>query len=207
VTLLNEASNTSKFPAKFRTGLAANLPSAPDGPGDAYFATDTQHLYVSNLAGDTWSFNYDLSGLANANVRAKVTKSAVQSITANTWTAVSFNQEEYDTNAMHDTVTNNDRLTCQTGLAGVYRVTFNARWGASFNASHRARISYYPAATVIAEQSSWEPSGGGANPACCLTVDITLAVAEYVIAEVRQESAGAVNLSNSNTSFSIQKIG
>jgi hypothetical protein len=37
---------------------------------------------------------------------------------------LSFNSEIYDTDAYHDTVTNNSRITIPTGLGGKYLVTF-----------------------------------------------------------------------------------
>lgn len=67
--------------------------------------------------------------IANANVTvaklqslpmARVTHNADQSITTNTETTVAFNTETFDTDVIHDTVTNNSRLTCKT--AGVYSI-------------------------------------------------------------------------------------
>ena len=60
----------------------------------------------------------DLEGAAPADIGAKVSHSEAESIATATWTALSANTEEYDTDAMHDTVTNNSRLTCKT--AGKY---------------------------------------------------------------------------------------
>lgn len=52
--------------------------------------------------------------------RAQVYRTTAQAITNTTLTAVAFDNESYDTNGMHDTVTNNSRLTCH--IAGVYLV-------------------------------------------------------------------------------------
>lgn len=44
---------------------------------------------------------------------------SAQSISISTHTAITFNAEEYDTNSIHDNVTNNDRLTVPTGVTKV----------------------------------------------------------------------------------------
>jgi hypothetical protein len=50
-----------------------------------------------------------------------VDSSATQSIPATTITACTLNAEEFDTNAFHDNVTNNSRLTIP--ITGYYRLT------------------------------------------------------------------------------------
>src|SRR4029077_20051578 len=49
---------------------------------------------------------------------ARVFHSANQSITTATETTLAFDSERFDTDTIHDTVTNNSRLTCKH--AGVY---------------------------------------------------------------------------------------
>jgi hypothetical protein len=53
----------------------------------------------------------------------RLTKSADQSVTASTFAAVTWDQEDIDTDGFHDTTSNTSRLTIPTGLGGVYRVT------------------------------------------------------------------------------------
>ena len=55
--------------------------------------------------------------------RCCVTKSVDQSIPVTTWTDLTFDQEQYDTNGMHDNVTNNTRITIQED--GEYRITYH----------------------------------------------------------------------------------
>lgn len=47
---------------------------------------------------------------------------AAQAITSGVWTLLSFNQERFDTDAMHSTVTNPSRFTVPTGGAGLYLI-------------------------------------------------------------------------------------
>jgi hypothetical protein len=51
---------------------------------------------------------------------ARAYHSAVQTVASSTWTALAFNSERFDTDTIHDTATNNSRLTCKT--AGVYLI-------------------------------------------------------------------------------------
>ena len=51
---------------------------------------------------------------------ALLSKSANQSISSSVATAVTFNTESYDTDGLHDTVTNNDRITIPASLNNSY---------------------------------------------------------------------------------------
>ena len=53
-------------------------------------------------------------------IGARVKHSANQNITTGTWTTLSFDSEDFDTDDIHDNVTNNSRLTCKT--AGKYLI-------------------------------------------------------------------------------------
>lgn len=84
-------------------------------------ATLPAFILVEDITGTFWN------GVPVTNTPAcGVTHSANQSITDNTETTVAFDTERFDTNAMHDNVTNNSRITINT--AGVYIVTFTGRF-------------------------------------------------------------------------------
>jgi hypothetical protein len=53
----------------------------------------------------------------------RVTRAAAQSIPDNVITTVAFDEERFDTDGMHNVVTNNSRITINT--AGIYIVGFN----------------------------------------------------------------------------------
>lgn len=52
--LISTLPYAQRFPARVAEGLEANLPAAPEGLGDLYYASDTLKLYTSNSAGDGW---------------------------------------------------------------------------------------------------------------------------------------------------------
>jgi len=64
----------------------------------------------------------NVSFLANPPA-CRVYHNTTQSVGNNAEMSVAFNSETYDTNAMHDPVTNNSRITIQT--AGIYLVTWS----------------------------------------------------------------------------------
>ena len=50
----------------------------------------------------------------------RVYRTNTQSIPNNTWTAISFGLEEFDTDTMHSSITNPERITIRT--AGIYQI-------------------------------------------------------------------------------------
>jgi hypothetical protein len=56
-------------------------------------------------------------------------KSSSQSITASTATAMTFDSENFDTDAFHSTTTNTSRITIPSGKAGYYLFTMLTDWG------------------------------------------------------------------------------
>jgi len=61
--------------------------------------------------------------------RASVYRDSAFSVPNDAWTAIPFNLEHWDTDTMHDTVTNSERLTCKA--AGVYISIGNVSWAAN----------------------------------------------------------------------------
>lgn len=72
-----------------------------------------------------------LTDFASYSVRT-YKSSAGQSLSQNTLTAITFDAEDFDTNSLHDNVTNNSRLTAP--VAGKYKITAHICWqGVSSN--------------------------------------------------------------------------
>jgi hypothetical protein len=68
---------------------------------------------------------------------AKGTRSAVKSIVTATWTLIDFDTETYDSDAIHDLVTNNSRLVVPTGFTGKWQVIVSAHWASNATAAYR----------------------------------------------------------------------
>lgn len=105
-------------------------------------ATANRIVYAtsSNTLGESANLAYDGTDfLLGSGTRARMSgqnrfrylqmlcsvfKSATQGITRNTWTTVTFDSEVFDTDTLHDTSTNNSRITVP--IAGKYFVWANA---------------------------------------------------------------------------------
>lgn len=119
-----------------RGTTAAKPAAAAANEGYLYFDTDLDKLQRSN--GSAWQ---DVEradpagGGAPTYVGMSVRHSANQNITTSTDTALAFDTELFDSNAFHDTVTNNSRGTVPTGKGGKYLVTANVYWDTNTSGS------------------------------------------------------------------------
>lgn len=123
------AAGTEGTPDNQNAGLLqkaafASLPTPTNKAGMCAIATDGKGgnggppaLYRSDGTA-TWVFEANLVSA----VGALVTDASTQSINNNAWTAVNFDTEGFDSDAFHDTVTNNERMTIPTGLGGKYLI-------------------------------------------------------------------------------------
>lgn len=79
-------------------------------------------IVLIGISSTTWK---SLS-LAVVDISCKITKSGPQTIPNNVGTVLTWDSELYDTDTMHDNVTNNERITIKT--AGKYSVTLQSEW-------------------------------------------------------------------------------
>lgn len=139
------------------------------------------------------------------NIGARVYSNANQSIPNLVWTALNFNSERWDTDTIHDTVTNNSRLTCKT--AGVYLIASNVWFVAGGTAAERLARIIINGVTIIAEDGV--PSSNKDELIDTSTI-WNMAVNDYAEAVVYQSSGGNLNIRASSAftpEFMMQRIG
>src|SRR5262245_40483526 len=85
---------------------------------------DVKVTYLSKVK---WYKGLSLGGQTVPAARAY--HSANQSINSGTNTTLNFDSERFDSDTIHDNVTNNSRLTCKT--AGKYLICCNVRWASN----------------------------------------------------------------------------
>lgn len=134
----------------------------------------------------------DLDYLANPPA-CRAYRTTTQSITSGTWTSLALNAERFDTDTMHDNVTNSSRLTIKT--AGLYVVTGNVYWASSAAGNQRLTRLYVNNATEICVASS-PVSAALPQPAQVVSTIYKFAVNDYVELFVYQDSGGALNVQN-----------
>lgn len=122
-------------------------------------------------------------------------------ITTGTDTALTFNQERYDTNAMHSTVSNPSRLTCVT--TGKYNITGNVQWADTMTAANLIKLWIELNGTTIIGASFYAsvPAGAGVNLTQVVSTDYALTATDYVELHVRHnEGADETILCTANYS-------
>jgi len=128
-------------------------------------------------------------------VGTSLTKSAGQSIANATYTAISFDGEDYDTDAFHDNSTNNSRITIPSGKAGKYLVTANI--SLESGAGNFRIINIYKNGSGTGDNTVATVSGFGTI--VVKTVVMNLAVGDYIQAFVYQNSGGSLNANTTAT--------
>lgn len=135
----------------------------------------------------------------------RVYNSANISIPTNDHTALTFDSERYDTDTIHDLVTNPSRLTCKT--AGKYLIISGIRFDGNV-AGYRVNQIRLNGATLIAVLSHSNLDIQGQNMIASTIYD--LAVDDYVEAVIYQNTGGDLNVTatdNSSPEFMMHRIG
>lgn len=120
--------------------------------------------------------------------------SGTQSISNATWTALKFDSEAYDTDGMHSTSTNTNRVTCVT--AGKYLVWGYVTFDANATGNRYAAIKKNGTFYVIEMRPTF---GSGSTTTLHVDLLINLEKGDYVELFARQESGGSLNVHSGNT--------
>lgn len=124
--------------------------------------------------------------------RVRVTRASgtgAQGITTATDSTLNFDEENYDTDTMHDNSTNNSRLTATT--AGTYSITVNVTWAANNTGIRQLWLRENGSAIIAFVRDSGQAASLHGQ---ILTTDFSLAAAEYVEARVHQDTGGDLDI-------------
>lgn len=119
----------------------------------------------------------------------RVYHNTTQSLTTAVEASVAFNTERYDTDTMHDTVTNNNRITFNT--AGLYVVT-TTFYIVNNATGYRWAAIRLNGATYVVEQNQNAVNGDNTN--FSLTTIYKFAVADWIEVRAYQQSGVALNV-------------
>lgn len=122
--------------------------------------------------------------------RCQVYNSANQSASNDVDLLVAFNSERYDTDSMHDTVIDNERVFFNT--AGIYVVTFNGTFAA--NAAGDRKAAIYKNGVEQIGHRALTPASASFTTGLSLTIQEAFEVGDNIRVRVRQDSGGALNL-------------
>lgn len=127
--------------------------------------------------------------IATTTPAARVYNNANISISNSTWEDLTFNSELWDTDSIHSTVSNTDRLTCQT--AGWYVITGHVTFDSN-NTGYRSVGIRWQGTDLIAVHR--EDAVASVDTIMSVATVIKLAVSQYVTLRVFQNSGGALNV-------------
>jgi hypothetical protein len=147
------------------------------------------------------------SPAASSFVGVRVNKSAGQSLVTNTFTVATWDQEDFDTNSMHDNVTNNSRLTVPSGKGGYYLITGVMSYATNGTGYRR---SFFTKNGVFANIGANTQINGSTGQPETLTSSfvVALSAGDYVEMQLFQTSGGALSTdAGENTSFGISYLG
>ena len=132
------------------------------------------------------------------DISCKITKSANQTISNNTSTIITWNQEDYDTDGMHDNVTNNSRITIKT--PGKYSVMGQYEWASN---STGKRIIDIMKNSVVLGKANYLASG---NSQHTISFVSDFVVDDFLELRVFQNSGGSLDFLTTITYFEAHKI-
>ena len=193
--------------------MATEITAAGDiivGTGSGTFDNLPIGTTAQVLTADTTVSPYKVKWATPASgstfVGASVYRSTTQSIANATATALTYNTESYDTDAFHDTVTNNTRMTVPAGKAGKYLITSTTYFT---NNATGQRIAYIYKNGASVFGTTVVGASASVDVAVLLSYVINLAVADYVEIFAYQNSGGALNVfgASDQSSFQISYLG
>jgi hypothetical protein len=139
-------------------------------------------------------------------VGASAYKSAGQTISNNTQTAITWSNEYFDTDAFHSTVTNTSRFTIPSGKDGKYLFTATARFAA--NSTGIRSWTYYKNGSGAMQPTAQNAlsSGGSAMSAVYAT---SLVAGDYIELFCFQTSGGNLDIlaDTDNTYITVTYLG
>lgn len=153
------------------------------------------NITLGNLSSSS-KFNTETTGniawLGNDAPYVRVYRSSDLSIVDSTNTNVTFGQERFDNQAMHDTSTNSDRLTVPANMGGLYLIEAHVQWEASVNGFRRVDI--WMNSTMIARVQG--PPIAAATPTYqTLSTIYRASPGDYFFVNVYQNSGAALKIS------------
>lgn len=132
-------------------------------------------------------------GLTTVTPGCRVRNSTSPSISNGTDTQLTFDTELFDTDNMHDTVTNTGRITVKT--PGIYVITANINWNTSSVGSRTIRLKVNGTSFIAIQEAKAEDEAVLGNGQVVTSI-WQANVGDYFEVWVRQNSGGALSIQN-----------
>lgn len=168
-------------------------------PGAANITTAAGDVaeFVSEGSGNWRCKTYQTGGLGT-----HVTHSVDQAVPHNTYTILAFDTETWDDSGLHDTVTNNSRIT--VSVSGRYVVHGAVRLDSGATGAKMFDVLVNGGTVHRVTDTNAENIG---DACMCLSVELWLTAGHYVQLGVQQNTGVSINATSWMTSFSVRRIG
>ena len=134
-----------------------------------------------------------------------VKKSANQNTSNATFTAVTFNLEDFDTDTFHDNSSNNTRITIPAGKSGYYAIAGAVQFNANGTGNRGCELLKNGSAV---NYMFFEPAAGAGNEAVYpMSFILNLAATDYLEISVYQTSGGTLSVQSASTKWQVQYLG
>ena len=122
-----------------------------------------------------------------------LSKSAAQSVSNATWTAISWDLENYDTDAFHDVSTNNTRITIPAGKGGKYLIAANLYTPAN---SAGSRLLKYTKNGTDSYYGNWGPASAVHSTSIVGSQVFNLTAGDYIEVAIYQDTGTSINVNS-----------
>lgn len=169
------------------------------------YAAPSTHPTGYIVTSTDWAIQVNNDKFFHGVPTARVVRTSVQSITNNTWTAISFSSKDWDSNNMF--ATTGTKVTCKT--AGKFLVCFTGVFANSSLGSLRGIAiqkntttagTGHEAQMIVASTAITAASGR-----LSLSQLVALTTGQFIRGEVLQDSGGGLNTSTGGSGVSVPR--
>ena len=128
-----------------------------------------------------------------------------QSVANDVLVILNFTGEIYDTNSMHDNVTNNSRVTIPSGEGGKYLI--NGQMAYAPGTANKLAVNIKKNGSTQIAQFSNGATGGDFDSQVPFAFVAALVPGDYLELEARQLSGGTINVKPQTSLFCVNKLG
>lgn len=181
-----------------------STPASPSAGQQRLFLKSADHLpYLVNSGGSVAAVGG--AGGSTAFCGCRLYASNTQSIGNSSWTAVTFDTEEADTDAFHSTVSNTSRITIPTGKDGYYAGVAIITWDT--NTTNNRYVWWRKNGSDMRGSLAWGVASSSRSTIVCPIPALSLVATDYLEVGVFQDSGGSRTIGDASSAIYQSSVG